>query len=105
MSAHLKFGTIHPRTMVADLDLRAKGAQAYLRELAFRDFYADVLYHWPASAWRNWNSGFDAIKTDTGAARETTLRGVEGRRDRVSRSSTPGCVNSARPASCTTGCG
>ena len=68
MSAHLKFGTIHPRTMVADLNLRGKGAQTYLRELAFRDFYADVLHHWPASAWRNWNSDFDAIKTDTGAA-------------------------------------
>jgi deoxyribodipyrimidine photo-lyase len=68
MSAHLKFGTIHPRTMVADLNLRGKGAQAYLRELAFRDFYADVLHHWPACAWRNWNSEFDSIKTDTGAA-------------------------------------
>ena len=67
MSAHLKFGTIHPRTMVADLDLRNIGAQAYLRELAFRDFYADVLHHWPASAWRNWNSNFDGIQTDTGA--------------------------------------
>ncbi|OCB36482.1 deoxyribodipyrimidine photolyase [Mycobacterium malmoense] len=67
MSAHLKFGSIHPRTMVADLDLRKPGAQAYLRELAFRDFYADVLHHWPASAWRNWNHRFDGIRTDTGA--------------------------------------
>jgi deoxyribodipyrimidine photo-lyase len=67
ISAHLKFGTIHPRTMVAALDLRTDGARTYLRELAFRDFYADVLHHWPASAWRNWNSDFDAIKTDTGA--------------------------------------
>lgn len=67
MSAHLKFGTIHPRTMVADLDLRRRGDQAYLRELAFRDFYAAVLYHWPDSAWRNWNRDFDAIQTDTGA--------------------------------------
>jgi deoxyribodipyrimidine photo-lyase len=66
MSAYLKFGTIHPRTIVADLDLRGLGAQAYLRELAFRDFYADVLHHWPASSWRNWNSDFDAIQTDTG---------------------------------------
>jgi deoxyribodipyrimidine photo-lyase len=68
MSAHLKFGTIHPRTMVAALDLRGSGAQKYLRELAFRDFYADVLHHWPATAWRNWNSDFDAIKTDAGVA-------------------------------------
>jgi deoxyribodipyrimidine photo-lyase len=70
MSAHLKFGVIHPRTMVADLDLRQSGPQTYLRELAFRDFYAAVLHHWPASAWRNWNSEFDAIKTDTGAEAE-----------------------------------
>ncbi|MBW0015894.1 deoxyribodipyrimidine photo-lyase [Mycobacterium sp.] len=66
MSAHLKFGSIHPRTMVADLDPRSAGAQDYLRELAFRDFYADVLHHWPASAWHNWNRQFDGIDTDTG---------------------------------------
>lgn len=63
MSAYLKFGCIHPRTMVADLDLNHDAAQAYLRELAFRDFYADVLHHWPASAWRNWNPQFDGIRT------------------------------------------
>jgi deoxyribodipyrimidine photo-lyase len=67
MSAHLKFGTIHPRTMVADLDLHRPGARAYLRQLAFRDFYAAVLHHWPDSAWWNWNRDFDAIQTDTGA--------------------------------------
>jgi deoxyribodipyrimidine photo-lyase len=67
MSAYLKFGAIHPRTMVGALNLRDGDAQKYLRELAFRDFYADVLYQWPASAWHNWNSQFDAIATDTGA--------------------------------------
>ena len=67
MSAHLKFGTIHPRTMVADLSGRRKGDSAYLRELAFRDFYAAVLHHWPHSVWWNWNHDFDAIDTDTGA--------------------------------------
>ncbi|MGV0850986.1 cryptochrome/photolyase family protein [Mycolicibacterium phlei] len=65
MSAHLKFGTIHPRTMVADID-GSPGAQAYLRELAFRDFYAAVLHAWPRSAWWNWNPGFDAMATDGG---------------------------------------
>jgi len=67
MSVHLKFGTIHPRTMVADLDPHNAGAPTFLRELAFRDFYAAVLHHWPASAWRNWNTEFDSITTDTGA--------------------------------------
>ncbi|QLL09024.1 cryptochrome/photolyase family protein [Mycobacterium vicinigordonae] len=65
MSAHLKFGTIHPRTMAADLDMRRSGTQEYLRQLAFRDFYAAVLYHWPDSAWQNWNRDFDSIRTDT----------------------------------------
>lgn len=68
MSAHLKFGTIHPRTMAADLDFRAKGPGAYLRELAFRDFYAAVLGQWPDSAWWNWNRSFDRIDVDTGPA-------------------------------------
>jgi len=65
MSAHLKFGTIHPRTLVADLNRRRQGDSAYLRELAFRDFYASVLHHWPHSVWWNWNRDFDAIETDT----------------------------------------
>jgi len=65
MSAHLKFGTIHPRTMAADLG-RGTGAQAYLRELAFRDFYASVLHEWPDSVWWNWNKSFDAIEVDQG---------------------------------------
>ncbi|KAA1251331.1 deoxyribodipyrimidine photo-lyase [Mycobacterium simiae] len=67
MSAHLKFGTIHPRSMVAGLDLSDTGSQSYLRELAFRDFYAAVLYYWPASVWRNWNSDFDSMQTDDDA--------------------------------------
>ncbi|ROZ89349.1 deoxyribodipyrimidine photo-lyase [Gordonia sp. OPL2] len=64
MSAYLKFGNIHPRTMAADLG-RSKGAKSYLRELAFRDFYAAVLHHWPDSAWHNWNRQFDDIELDT----------------------------------------
>jgi deoxyribodipyrimidine photo-lyase len=66
MSAHLKFGTIHPRTMAKDLG-QSKGAQAYLRELAFRDFYAGVLYEWPRSVWWNWNDAFDRIEVDEDA--------------------------------------
>jgi deoxyribodipyrimidine photo-lyase len=82
MSAHLKFGTIHPRTMAADLNLRDSGPGAYLRELAFRDFYAAVLHQRPASAWHNWNPAFDAIEIDTGAearaAFETWKQGRTG---------------------------
>ncbi len=69
MSPYLHFGNIHPRTMAADLG-SGTGPQAYLRELAFRDFYASVLAEWPRSAWWNWNSSFDGIRVDEGADAE-----------------------------------
>jgi len=47
MSVHLKWGTIHPRTLLADL---APRHETYRRELAWREFYADVLYARPDSA-------------------------------------------------------
>ncbi len=51
MSPHLKWGEIHPHTMLADLArLRSTGAATYRRELAWRDFYADVLFHRPDTA-------------------------------------------------------
>jgi deoxyribodipyrimidine photo-lyase len=51
MSAHLKYGEIHPRTLLATLGRhRSKGAQIYRSELAWREFYADVLWHRPESA-------------------------------------------------------
>ena len=51
MSVHLKYGEIHPRTMLADLaPLRSTGAATYRKELAWREFYADVLHAKPESA-------------------------------------------------------
>jgi deoxyribodipyrimidine photo-lyase len=51
MSVHLKWGEIHPRTMLADLKGRtSKGAATYRKELAWREFYADVLFQRPETA-------------------------------------------------------
>ncbi len=51
MSVHLKWGEIHPRTLLADLaPLRSKGASTYRSELAWREFYADVLHRRPETA-------------------------------------------------------
>jgi deoxyribodipyrimidine photo-lyase len=51
MSAYLKYGCIHPRTLLADLaDLPGESARRYTDELAWREFYADVLWHRPESA-------------------------------------------------------
>jgi len=47
---HLKWGEIHPRTMLADVSaLRHKGADVYRRELGWREFYADVLRQHPGT--------------------------------------------------------
>lgn len=69
MSVHLKYGLIHPRTMLADLALRrSASADAYRTELCWRDFYADVLFHRPDSARTNYDKAFDALPTASGTA-------------------------------------
>ncbi len=51
MSRHLKYGEVHPRTLLAGLSGRTgSGVQTYRSELAWREFYADVLLQRPDSA-------------------------------------------------------
>jgi deoxyribodipyrimidine photo-lyase len=51
MSVHLKWGEIHPRTMLADLSrLDSAGAATYRKELAWREFFAHVLFARPETA-------------------------------------------------------
>ncbi|GAA0922642.1 deoxyribodipyrimidine photo-lyase [Pseudonocardia zijingensis] len=68
MSAHLKYGEIHPRTMLADLDEHAdrSGAERYTTELCWREFYADVLYHCPHSAWQDLTPALRGMEYDEG---------------------------------------
>ncbi|WP_217643270.1 cryptochrome/photolyase family protein [Actinopolyspora lacussalsi] len=68
MSAYLRWGCVHPRTMLRDLSLLDHhGAGSYRNELAFREFYADVLWNWPASARCNFDTRFDRMPLDTGS--------------------------------------
>jgi deoxyribodipyrimidine photo-lyase len=64
MSVHLKFGEIHPRTMLEDL---GRGGAAYRRQLCWRDFYAQVLHHWPESAHGYFQPAMAQMKYDNGA--------------------------------------
>jgi deoxyribodipyrimidine photo-lyase len=70
MSPYLKFGVVHPRQLLERLDATA-GAEHFRSEIAWREFYADVLFHQPRTAWENLQPKMDAIKVDTDdAARE-----------------------------------
>jgi deoxyribodipyrimidine photo-lyase len=46
MSSYLKFGEIHPRTLLANLG-ESKAHDTFRKEIAWREFYADVLFHNP----------------------------------------------------------
>ncbi len=72
LSAALRFGEIHPRTLLATLAATgpddADGAHAYQREIAFREFYADVLFHHPDSLHTSLDRRFDtALEYRTGS--------------------------------------
>jgi deoxyribodipyrimidine photo-lyase len=46
LSAHLKFGEVHPRTLLKGLG-NSKAHDTFRKEIAWREFYADVLFNYP----------------------------------------------------------
>lgn len=75
MSPYLKYGLIHPRTMLADLARRrSASADTYTTEIAWREFYADVLFRRPDSARGNYDRAFDALPLETGEAADEAFR-------------------------------
>ncbi|MET0144986.1 MAG: deoxyribodipyrimidine photo-lyase [Ilumatobacteraceae bacterium] len=71
LSAYLRFGSVHPRQLLRRLDGRRPSHDTFAKELAWRDFYADVLDAWPGSAWRPWNQRMAGIEVDGGERAET----------------------------------
>ncbi len=66
LSAALRWGLVHPRSLLAEL--RPERAHEVFRsELAWRDFYADVLFRRPETAWKNLQPSMDAMPVDTDA--------------------------------------
>jgi deoxyribodipyrimidine photo-lyase len=62
MSAYLRWGCVHPRTLLADI-----GSGAFQAELAWREFHADVLWHQPRTARHNYDRRFDGVQYESGA--------------------------------------
>ena len=67
LSAQLRFGVVHPRQLITQLDGSA-GAEVFRSELAWREFYADVLFHQPLTAWQNLQKKMDVLPVDTSEA-------------------------------------
>jgi deoxyribodipyrimidine photo-lyase len=67
LSPYLKFGCLHPRTLLAELP-SGTAAETFRSELAWREFYADVLLHRPDTARSNADRRFDAMPLDSGPA-------------------------------------
>lgn len=67
MSPYLKFGVVHPRQLLSRLGA-SPGADHFRSEIAWREFYADVLFHQPRTAWKNLQPKMDAIRIDDDAA-------------------------------------
>ncbi|WP_245573966.1 cryptochrome/photolyase family protein [Amycolatopsis nigrescens] len=81
ISPYLRWGCVHPRTLLADLaGDRGAGAGALRSELAWREFHADVLWHRPETARWNYDERFDRMRHETGAAARSAFgRWCEGR--------------------------
>jgi len=69
LSAALKYGELHPRTLLADLKSHPErdssgGIDRFVTELAWREFYADVLWHNPDSAWLDLRADLVGMRYD-----------------------------------------
>ncbi|MSO59782.1 MAG: deoxyribodipyrimidine photo-lyase [Ilumatobacteraceae bacterium] len=67
MSPYLRFGVVHPRQLISDLPGHS-GADVFRSEIAWREFYADVLFHRPDSMRKNLQTKMDVLPVDTDAA-------------------------------------
>ena len=66
LSAALRWGLLHPRQLLAELG-DGTGHHTFTNELGWREFYADVLFRRPETAWRNLNPRMDAMAVDMDA--------------------------------------
>jgi len=73
LSVHLKYGCLHPRTLLAELGL-GPGPERLRGELAWREFYADVLFANPASAREPLAPAMAAMACETGPRADERFR-------------------------------
>lgn len=65
LSHALAHGEIHPRTLLAELG-DSPAHEVFRKEIAWREFYADVLFHYPHTVDDYYESRFKKLRYDTG---------------------------------------
>ncbi len=79
LSPHLRFGTVHPRQVLARIPPGPSG-ETFRSELAWREFYADVLWHRPDAAWASLSPVGAHLRNDSGPAADARFEAwAEGR--------------------------
>lgn len=73
LSAALKWGEIHPRTILAGLG-DSKGEEVFRKEIAWREFYADVLHWRPETTTEYYDVRFAGMQYDKGPDAEANLQ-------------------------------
>ena len=71
LSAHLKWGALHPRTLLAELG-PADGT--FRTELCWREFYAAILHFFPDSARRYYRAELAGMQYNSGAEADRQLQ-------------------------------
>lgn len=77
LSAYLHFGVLHPRTLLSAL---GPEDERFTTELAWREFYASVLWSWPQSARANFDARMSGLPVEEGPEAEALFAAwCEGR--------------------------
>jgi deoxyribodipyrimidine photo-lyase len=61
LSIDLKYGVISPRTIMSEIGTHTDGRRAFVRQLAWRDFYASLMIDRPDTVDRAMRTEYDAI--------------------------------------------
>jgi deoxyribodipyrimidine photo-lyase len=71
LSIPLRFGEIHPRTLLKDL---TAADEVFKKEICWREFYADVLHHNPKTITENLNKQYDLMPWETGKTADENFK-------------------------------
>lgn len=77
LSVHLRFGTTPVRTLAREawhrMQAGSRGAEVWLSELIWRDFYHQILHHHPHVVGHAFRAEYDAIKWEHGKHADATF--------------------------------